>query len=212
METRKQQRAVCPACFGQWAVTGSRIVDHGFEIARFGFRAGRCIGSRRPHFGTVEGRTVAAEIADGIEKHAGDLEKSSAAYARHEGKIFDRRWANGGFETYEVEQPSARQFEARAAVLARDAEHARAEVARRREMIAAWAPAAPVEVAVEVRGPIVHLSSKWGMHTVKACAGSLNGALRGSAALTTDPAAVTCTRCEARIRARAEREARKVQS
>src|SRR5262245_36435915 len=73
-ETRDQQRAVCPLCFAQHAITaGGRMVAHGYTRPQ-GWHAniGDCAGVGRPHFGTEKGRSEAAYAAQSCREQARD--------------------------------------------------------------------------------------------------------------------------------------------
>lgn len=91
LETRSQLRAICPCCFGQWAMRGESIVDHGYTIRGYGFRNGSCYGAGKSHFGTEAGRDLATRIAVELDTNAAGFEKRAVDVKAGTEPVYDRR-------------------------------------------------------------------------------------------------------------------------
>ncbi len=181
LETRSQLRAICPCCFGQWAVKGEWIVDHGYTIRGYGFRNGSCYGAGKAHFGTEAGRDIAARIAVELDTTAAGFEKRAVDVKAGTEPVYDRRGNVIAAPVYAIEA-EARSYRRSAATI--------------RERLATWKPADPVEVKLEKTGPAVHFRAKVYGVLGKMCAGSARETFFH---LTDDRSKVTCSRCLSRL-------------
>ena len=189
LETRSQLRAICPCCFGQWAVKGEWIVDHGYTIRGYGFRNGSCYGAGKPHFGTEAGREVAARIAEEIDTVIDGLEKRAADVEARRAPVYDYRGIV-------VEAPTRYQIDAFVHAIEYEIRANRRAASTIRERLADWKPAEPVEVKLEKTGPAVHFRAKVYGVLGKMCAGSARETFFH---LTDDRSKVTCSRCLSRL-------------
>lgn len=202
-KTSTQYRGICPSCFGQWAIVNGGMSQHGYN-RRHGWNAGACYGRGAAHFGTEAGRDHAAETASKLVQWAAGRRDRAALTRAGELPVVDRKGRG-------VENPMPWRREEAAAAMEHAASLADRDAAEIRARVAAWQPAAPVEVTVasESMPRPVHLRARVYGHTGKLCAASAMGTMSGNPVLTEDETAVTCSRCMARIARRKERAAAK---
>jgi hypothetical protein len=209
-ETRDQQRAVCPLCFAQHAITaGGRMVAHGYTRPQ-GWHAnvGDCAGVGRPHFGTEKGRSEAAYAAQSCREQANDNRiMADRVRARVEGEaVLGRKSVSAGrYIMAAIDAPTDAQREAYARHLLGQAAGLDAAAIDFETRVAAWVAAEPVAVKVEKKTTLVHW--RHGRHGGKACAASYMGAHKGFA--TSERENVTCEKCRAIMARHDERAAAK---
>lgn len=162
METRTQYRATCPACFKQHAISGTRMVDHGYTIPQnWHARQGSCGGVGHAHFGTPEGLEVTKAIKVAYERWLSDervnlsrLQSGKVKEIRgvkshaYKAPVETLNAADGTWFTDAIKR-AVYQTESNIRGVSSDIE----TLGRR---IAEWTPVAPVAVEVET-GPIVHM-------------------------------------------------------
>lgn len=193
-EPRIQHRAICPACFHEQAVKGDRMVLHAYSRPQWGgYQTRGCAGERQPHFGTPEGRDYAADYAAALRdlvRRAGiRAEELKPAY-----EALNSRYPNKGTPERLIydEYVSARDTVRMCTTSAIELEAA----------VAAWKPKAPRAVKVMKAEPVMHAVGYTYMRSGhKLCATSNRAAFAGAPHTTLDRAAVTCTRCIARLHA-----------
>lgn len=147
--TRTQLRAICPCCFREQAVQGTRMVAHGYTI-EYGFQNGNCAGRGKPHFGTEEGREITRGTADALRQMAVDRGQLSEAIAAGEADVFRREYRNGKYVPTKVENPSDYARKEYAQTVAWQAEQIMRNAHELDKAVANWKPKDPVEVQVEV--------------------------------------------------------------
>lgn len=143
--TRTQLRAICPCCFRQHAVDeAGRMVAHGYTL-EYGYQNGTCSGHRKPHFGTVEGRTITEQTAERSINDAGMIEKNAdvieADPTGH--TIRDSRG-------HPIEKPTIRDVKLQIERMRYSARQRRSYAAFLNQQVAQWKPADPVEVTVDI--------------------------------------------------------------
>lgn len=143
--TRTQLRAICPCCFRQQAVDdANRMVSHGYTLD-YGYQNGICYGFRKPHFGTVEGRTI-AELAETkalfdagmIEKNADIVEADPSAHTIRD------------YYGKEIKAPDVYQIESHIYRMRSSARQCRQYASFINLRLASWKLADPVEVTVDI--------------------------------------------------------------
>lgn len=142
--TRTQLRAVCPCCFGDYAITkDGRVVAHGYTLD-YGFQNGSCHGTGEKHFGTVEGK----ECAEGIIKA---LRSNAALCIERAGKARRGEILPRDSNTHErIENPTERQKEILALNLEAQERNYTSHANMIQKKVDEWTPAEPREVEVEV--------------------------------------------------------------
>lgn len=170
-ETRDQYRAHCPICFRQHAVLpfegkpadGLLMVQHGYQRPEgWHQNVNECHGTNRPHFGTPEGRVVAAQNAAFIRDYAArrraDAETlrttppaSVIVNGKYDPKTRDYEQVKVGPEDHRYAGKIAALI-ATAEMEARHADQSASEIEKR---VAEWKAQNPVAVKVEV-GPTIH--------------------------------------------------------
>ncbi len=96
MATKTQYRAECSVCFrDQCCVRRGRryMVAHGYQLpGGLGVgQVGECSGSGRPHFGTVEGKAIAASAATDLE-FRGAEQTTLANRPDDKLRVYERQW------------------------------------------------------------------------------------------------------------------------
>lgn len=197
--TKTQQRAICPACFAQQAVTkGGRLVAHGYRRPQMWHsNVGTCHGAGVPHYGTVAGRDYTTEVARRLRESVQTTFERAYRVEQGSEPVYGRkRIARGVYREVVVENPTAQQRAAYAVALRQQAVAMRASADELDAKVATWSPAEPVVVAVESKATLLHMrrGDRWGG---KLCASSAMGAMKGYT--TSDAAAVTCDKCKAQM-------------
>lgn len=192
MNTRIQQRGICACCFREQAVNAhGKIAAHGYQIPHgWHQRTSSCMGAHAKHFGTVAGRDFAANFAVELRDSAAKNDQRVADYRSGKSipELFDRHGKK-------IDAPKQYQFDAWVHNNESNARGLRGMAEQVERRVAAWQEAAPVEVVVEKKEIVRHYATRgWNM-TVKACAGSYMGALRGNPVLTGNTEQVTCAAC-----------------
>lgn len=185
---RIQLRAQCSVCNRDQAVNGDEIVDHGFTLD-WGSRNGRCLGSRRPHFGTKDGRDLRAELAGRLAERSVEMIKmvNRVESGLTVPNLYDR--ANK-----RIENPMPWQINQWVAARRHDAGSLQRSAHALTCTVDEWKERFPREVQVEIKVTLLHLSSKrW--NGGKLCAGSYMGSRKGVSI--TNEAQVTCPKCRA---------------
>jgi hypothetical protein len=188
-KTRTQYRAECSCCGREQAVDGAgRIADHGYTLD-YGWRNGRCEGSRRPHFGTKEGRDFRKSISDSLVESS--IKTHAKADAAERGTINLQKMDK---VTKQMVTLTGRDLEQAVYCLRRDSQQMFSEAKRMAISVDLWVERFPRAVEVETaKAPMVHFHrERWG----KWCAGSAMGALKGHTSTNWDH--VNCPKCIAR--------------
>lgn len=209
---RDQYRAICPICFREHAVlplagvpsAGRMMVQHGYQRPEgWHQNVNECSGTNRPHFGTSEGREVAAANTVFIREYAArrradaeTLRTNPPATVIVPGKYIyhERRHEDVSVDASDYRyQPRVDSIIRTAEMEAKYADQSAAEIEKR---VAEWKAATPREVKVET-GPTIHAVNAWILkqrgRTVSLCSSSF----RSSDGKQTSPdrADVTCKAC-----------------
>ncbi len=203
MKTRIQLRGICPHCFGEWALVNGGMSQHAYTRTH-GWNNGACTGHNRPHFGTPEGRKVAASQAAFVRSYAARQWESAKNVRAHNGPVLDRKGV-------QIENPMPWQVQSVVEHLEHDAKHADNFAADVEKKVRDWKPVAPskVKLSAEKKERPVHLASKaWG-HAAPLCTSSAMAAQKAyTKVMTNDRAKVTCARCLARLAAHDAKQAK----
>jgi hypothetical protein len=187
--TRTQFRAECSCCGREQAVDGAgRIADHGYTLD-YGWRYGRCEGSRRPHFGLPEGRDLRKTIVESL--NAASIRLHERAEAAESGVIKLQRTDK---VTKQMVTLTGSALRNEIAVIKQHADQMASEARRMDWSVANWIGRAARPVQIETgKVPTMHFyRERWG----KWCAGSAMGARKGR--VTSDWSHVNCPKCLAR--------------
>lgn len=142
--TRTQLRAICSHCFKEHAVTGDKLVAHGYTL-EYGFQNGTCSGAGVAHFGTEAGRDSAARRAGNVRAQGKAVLETAQQVAKGTSNIVVKD-ARGR----PLENPTNRQRAAHAARLRENGMAMLAYADTVDTRVAHWTPAEPREVEVEV--------------------------------------------------------------
>jgi hypothetical protein len=195
--TKTQQRAVCPACFAQQAITADgRLVPHGYKRPQdWHQNIGTCSGAGFHHYGTDAGRDYSASIAARLLTYADKTIADAADVEAGTGPVFGRkRVASGVYSTVVLDSPTPMQRSDYARSLRVRAADMRQQSAILTQQIASWEPKEPVTVTVETKVPLMHARGGYYSKTGKRCAASAMAA-QAYARTTTTRADVTCPKC-----------------
>lgn len=206
-ETRNQYRATCPICFRDHAVRDTDeapvMVQHGY-VRPEGWHqnVNECQGTDAAHFGTPRGRVTAAGYAETIRRFAASRRADAERVRTNPPSSV---MVNGKYlpKEREYEQVSidasdyryAGKIESMIHSLETDAKHADSTAAEIERRVAAWQPATPREVAVEV-GPTIHAVNAYlerKGRTVALCSGSYRST--GYKQTSPDRSTVSCKAC-----------------
>lgn len=146
--TKKQMRADCACCFKQHAVKGDTLVNHGYDL-KLGFQNDTCNGAGRPHFGTPEGRDLAAGWAQQFKELAAKAEKRAAGVLSGDQDTYERVRRNGNWIMAKVENPESYQRRQFANQLKSEAKAYLRAAENYDQAVQNWQPKEPVEVTVE---------------------------------------------------------------
>jgi hypothetical protein len=128
------------------------MVAHGYELPGWGSgQVGECPGCGRPHFGTVEGKAIAASAATDLE-FRGAEQTTLANQPDDKLKVYGRQ--NGPLGCHVpvlIEDPQPREIKAqRARHMSLERQYGAAAV-QIRKRIASWEAVEPRLVEIEVR-------------------------------------------------------------
>lgn len=194
MDTKTQQRAICPACFAEQAIKGGKLVAHGYTRPQhWHSNVGTCAGARHAHFGTEAGRKYTADMAQRLNAAAVDGEANAARVLAGSDPVLMRERIKGSrvYQLVRVENPTVWQRKEYAASLTRQAEAMRAQAVELATHVRDWKPVEPITVEVEPKQTLLHW--RGGYYGGKACASSAMGARKGYT--TSDITKVTCAKC-----------------
>jgi hypothetical protein len=201
--TRTQQRAICPACFAEQAITSDgRLVPHGYKRPQdWHQNIGTCSGAGFHHYGTEAGRDYSASIAARLLTYADNTIADAADVEAGTGPVFGRkRVASGVYSTVVLDSPTPMQRTEYARSLRVRAADMRQQSAILTQQIASWEPKAPITVTVETKAKLVHFRGGYYSKTGRLCAQSAMAAQQ-YVSTTTTRADVTCAKCLARLAA-----------
>lgn len=208
--TRTQYRANCPICFKDHAVrslTKPTMVEHGYQRPQgWHQNVNQCTGTHAMHFGTPEGRIVAANNAAFVRRWAQGQRDSAQAYRTNPPatiKVDDQyiRGVNGQRGHYTQIDIDATDDRYESVIKGRingleiQAKHADQSAAEIEKLVADWKPVEPTPVEVET-GPTIHavneyLSKRRG-RDMALCAGYQS---EGYKVTSRDRATITCKAC-----------------
>lgn len=214
IETRDQYRATCPICFRDHAVGTRRaattpairwMVQHGYlRPEGWHQNVNECSGSGEPHFGTPEGRIVAAKNAAFIREHAvsrradaAKLRSNPPASLMVDGAYLP---AKRDYEQVSVDATDPRYQRKLDALIhgyESDAKYADSTAGDIERAVAIWTEKAPRKVEVQA-GPTVHAVNAYWLErkgrTVALCS---SGSFRSTGYKQTSPdrSKVSCKAC-----------------
>lgn len=207
MTTATQYRAHCPICFAEQATRAKRtMVQHGYQRPEgWHQNVGECTGTNRPHFGTPEGREVAAAHAAHIRsyaaarrEHAEGLRTTPPVTVEVDGKYLpkERRYEQVTIDA--TDSRYARRVESMIHSAEMDARHADSSAAEIERRVAKWTATEPRAVEVET-GATMHaineyMSKKAG-HDVALCSSYSSRFTHSHKETSRDWTKVTCKAC-----------------
>lgn len=215
-ETQTQYRSTCPICFKDHAVRSlakATMVQHGYERPHgWHSNVGECRGTGAHHFGTPEGREVAADNARFVRTYAAEQRRNAETYRKTPpvSVIIDGEYiaAERRYEQVTVDKKDpryAREIESRIRASEQQAKYADSDAATIEKAVAEWKAFEPRAVEVEC-GPTLHaVNAYWSKKTGREQALCGSGGMRGYVykPTTADESKVTCRACLKAIAARA---------
>lgn len=141
--TRIQLRATCACCFRDQAVSGDRMVAHGYTLD-YGFQNGNCYGAGKPHFGTEAGVAFTKDLITNVRSTAASAKRRAEGAAKGEVKPVDRK------TRARIDNPTPMQVRALIESLENEARQATYHADQMQKMVDGWKSQDPREVEVEI--------------------------------------------------------------
>ena len=141
--TRIQLRATCACCFRDHAVSGDRMVAHGYTL-EYGFHNGPCYGAGKAHFGTEEGLQFTMGLIVNVLNAAARARRNAEGAENGEVKPIDRKTGK------RIDNPTEKEVLILIADLTIEARQAEHHAKMMQFKVDRWKLEDPREVEVEI--------------------------------------------------------------